>query len=179
VLLMLTSALAFSVPTLAGLFYHSAGAFLPWLAVGAAIVIVRIGRWRRSVAMGLGVAAAALIVAQSGLAWPRAVEDSTRNARTFEEAAAWLSTNVAPDEPVIATQAHTLNYASGQPAMSLPVGQDVAHLRDLAEHYGARYVLITESVGRYPAALDEQVGTGIDVVHRAPGLLVYRIESPQ
>jgi 4-amino-4-deoxy-L-arabinose transferase-like glycosyltransferase len=176
VLLMLSSALVFSVPTLAGLFYHSAGAMLPWLAVGAALVIVRIARWRRSPALGLCVATAMLILVQSALAWPRVIVDSINRAGTFKEATAWLADNADPAEPVLATQAHSLNYASGQPAMSLPVGQDFASVMAVAERYGARYILVTESMGRYPAALDEQVGSGVELVHRTSRLLVYEIE---
>ncbi len=150
VVLMLSSALVFSVPTLAGLFYHSAGAVLPWLAVGAALVISSLAKRRRSLAFGLGVATAALVIAQCAVAWPRAVEDSLRNARTFQSAADWIAIHAAPGEPVIATQAHSLNYASGQPAMSLPAGQDVASVKELAGFFGARYVVLTERVRALP-----------------------------
>ena len=177
-LLALVSAVVFSVPTLAGLFYHSAGAMLPWLAVGAALVVSRVASRRTSIAFGLYATTAALIVIQSALAWPRVIEDSRREADTFRQAAAWLAANTDPSEPVIATQAHSLNLASGRPAMTLPAGQEIASVRSLAEHYGARYVVVTERVGRYPAELDAHVGAGVELVHDAPDLLVYEITAP-
>ena len=173
--LMLTSALAFSVPTLAGLFYHSAGAMLPWLAVGASLVLAGLGARRRSFAFGLWAATAILIIAQCGLAWPSAIADSADNALKFGEAVAWLADNVEPGEPVIASQAHSLNYASGLPAMSLPVGQDVDAVRGLAERYGARYVLVTERVGNFPHALDEELGNGVELAYQAPQLRIYEV----
>lgn len=178
VVLMLSSALVFSVPTLAGLFYHSAGAVLPWLAVGAALVISSLAKRRRSLAFGLGVATAALVIAQCAVAWPRAVEDSLRNGRTFQSAADWIAVHAAPGEPVIATQAHSLNYASGQPAMSLPAGQDVASVKELAGCFGARYVVLTERVGRFPAELDAHLGDGIRLAYQTPQLLIYEILAP-
>lgn len=178
VVLMLLSGLVFSVPTLAGLFYHSAGAIVPWLAVGAALVLSRIAGRRSSAAFGLCAATAVLIIAQAALAWPRAIEDSAANAATFTEAAGWLKENAEPAEPVIASQAHSLNYASGQPAMSLPAGQDIGSVRALADHYGARYILLTERVGRFPAELDAHLGDGIELVRQTPQFLVYEIMSP-
>ena len=177
VMLGLVSGIVFSVPTLAGLFYHSAGATLPWLAVGAALVIARLAQRRKSAAFGLAAATAALIIVQSAIAWPRAIEDSRRNASLFGEAAAWLATHAAPAEPVLATQAHSLNLASGQPSMMLPVGQGLAVVRDLAEHYSARYVVVTERVGRYPAELDANLGAGVELVLRTSGLLIYEIKG--
>jgi hypothetical protein len=175
VLLALVSGIVFSVPTLAGLFYHSAGATLPWLAVGAALMIGRLAERRRSVAFGVATATAALILVQAALAWPRVIEDSRRNENLYREAAVWLAANAASAEPVLATQAHSLNLASGQPSMMLPVGQDLAVVRDLAEHYGARYVVVTERVGRYPAELDEHLGAGVELVHHTSSLLIYEI----
>jgi 4-amino-4-deoxy-L-arabinose transferase-like glycosyltransferase len=178
VVLMLSSALVFSVPTLAGLFYHSAGAMLPWMAVGAALVLSHIAKRRRSIAFGLSAGIAVLIIAQCVLAWPSVIADSVDNAAKFDTAAAWLADHAEPGEPVIATQAHSLNYASGQPAMSLPVGQDVASVRDLAGRYGARYVVLTERVGRFPGALDERLGDGVSLIYATPQLLIYEILAP-
>jgi 4-amino-4-deoxy-L-arabinose transferase-like glycosyltransferase len=175
ILLALVSAIVFSVPTLAGLFYHSAGATLPWLAVGAALVIARLAKRRKLVAFGLAAVTASLIIVQSVLAWPRAIEDSRRNADTFHQAAAWLADHAAPDEPVLATQAHSLNLASGQPSMTLPAGQDLAVVRGLAERYGARFVVVTERVGFYPAELDGHLGAGVELVLRTSSLLIYEL----
>jgi hypothetical protein len=62
--------------------------------------------------------------------------------------------------------------------MSLPVGQDFTSVRALAENYGARYILVTERVGRFPGALDEHLGDGVALVHQTPRLLVYEIVRP-
>ena len=175
VLLALVSAVVFSVPTLAGLFYHSAGATLPWLALGAAMGIARLARRRRTAGFGLAAATAALIIVQSAIAWPRAIEDSRRNSATFGEAARWLAAHARADEPILATQAHSLNLASGQPAMTLPAGQALDVVRDLARRYGARYVVVTERVGRYPAEFDAHLGAGVELVHSGSDMLVYEL----
>ena len=177
VLLALVSAIVFSVPTLAGLFYHSAGVTLPWLALGAALVIARVAGRRRTAGFGLAVATAALIIGQSVVAWPRAIEDSRRNSATFGEAASWLAAHASPDEPVLATQAHSVNLASGQPAMTLPAGQELGVVRDLARRYGARYVVVTERVGRYPAEFDAHLGAGVELVHTGSDMFVYELTA--
>ncbi len=177
VLLALASAIVFSVPSLAGLFYHSAGATLPWLALGAALVIARVTSRRRTLGFGLAAATAALILIQSVVAWPRAIEDSRRNSATFGEAASWLAAHASPDEPVLATQAHSVNLASGQPAMTLPAGQELEVVRDLAQSYGARYVVVTERVGLYPAEFDAHLGAGVELVYSGSGLFVYELTA--
>ncbi|MBM3121940.1 MAG: hypothetical protein FJZ97_07100, partial [Chloroflexi bacterium] len=60
-LLVLTTAFVFSIPTLAGLFYHSAGALLPWLAVGAAQVVAALAARRASLGLALAALTAALV----------------------------------------------------------------------------------------------------------------------
>lgn len=175
VLLMVVTAAAFSVPTLAGLFYHSAGATLPWLAVGAMLVVSRLAVRRPSLGVGLFAAALALVFAQSVIAWPRVIEDSRRNAATFARATGWLAENAAPSEPVLAIQAHSLNLASGRPALTLPAGQDLSHVREMAGHYRARYIVVTESFGLYPEALEAQRGRGVEVRYEAPGVRIYEL----
>lgn len=175
VLLLLASALVFSVPTLAGLFYHSAGALVPWLAVGAVQVVVAIARRRASLGVGLAVLTTALVLLQSAIALPGALPDARINQAKFARVADWLGQNAPVGEPVIATQAHTLNYASGRPALSLPAGQDLARLRDLAGVYGARYVVLTESFGRYPQELEARLGLGVELRIDEPGLRVYEL----
>ena len=172
-LLVLTTALVFSVPTLAGLFYHSAGALLPWLAVGAVQVVAAVGARRASLGLALAALTAALVVVQAITALPEALEDGRRNQAKFARAAAWLGEYARPGEPVIASQAHSLNYASGQPSLSLPAGQELARVRDLAHVYGARFVVLTESFGRYPDELDE--GLGVELRLDEAGLRIYEL----
>ena len=175
VLLLLTTAVVFSIPTLAGLFYHSAGALVPWLAVGAVQVVAALGARRVSFGVAAAVLASALVVLQSAMALPGAMDDGRLNQVKFDRAAAWLGENARPAEPVIASQAHSLNYASGQPSLSLPAGQELASLRDLARVYGARFVVLTESFGRYPEEFDARVGQGIELRLDEPGLRIYEL----
>jgi 4-amino-4-deoxy-L-arabinose transferase-like glycosyltransferase len=154
ILLLVTTALVFSVPTLMGLFYHSAAATLPWLAVGSVLVVRHWARRWRSVALAVSMLLVSLIVAQSLLAWPTIIADSRANQMKFEAAANWLRSNVPPDRPIITNEAHSLNYASGYPTLTLPNQEDPAMVAQLADRYGAHYVVMLGSVGMYPAALD-------------------------
>jgi hypothetical protein len=174
-LLVLTTALVFSIPTLAGLFYHSAGALLPWLAVGAVQVVAALAARRASLGLALAALTAALVVVQAAIALPAAIQDARLNQAKFARAAAWLGEYAPSGEPVIASQAHSLNYASGQPSLSLPAGQDLARVRDLAHVYRARYVVLTESFGRYPQELDERLGLGVELRLDEPGLRIYEL----
>ena len=154
VTLLLLTALVFSVPTLMGLFYHSAAATLPWLAIGSGLIVRRLSqRWRLA---GFAVAAllVSLIVVQSMLAWPTIIADSRANQAKFATATAWLRSNVSPDQPIITNEAHSLNYASGYPALTLPNQENPAVVAQLADRYSAHYVVVLGSVGLYPAALD-------------------------
>ena len=154
-LLLLLTALVFSVPTLMGLFYHSAAATLPWLAVGSGLIVRRLSRrWRMA---GFAVAALliSLVVVQSMLAWPTIIADSRANQAKFAAAAAWLQSNVPPAQPIITNEAHSLNYASGYPALTLPNQEGSTEVTQLADRYGAHYVVMLGSVGLYPAALDQ------------------------
>ena len=175
VLLVVVTAAAFSVQTLAGLFYHSAGATLPWLAVGAMLVVSRWTARRASWGAGLFAATLVLVIAQSVIAWPRVIEDSRRNAATFVFASEWLAENAGLSEPVLATQAHSFNLASGRPALTLPAGQDLRHVREMAGSYRARYIVVTQSFGLYPEALEAERGRGVELRYEAPGVRIYEL----
>lgn len=177
VALLLTSALIFSVPTLSGLFYHSAAATLPWLAVGGVGLLHSVGmrRARRPVAIGLYAATVVLIAIQSAVALPAAIADGVANQAKFSQAAEWLRNNASAGEAVIATQAHTLNYASGYPALTLPNRQGIDVLRRLAQRYGARFVVVTERVGLYPDALDAAEAIGVRKRLDANGVVIYEL----
>jgi len=148
------TAVVFSVPTLMGLFYHSAAATLPWLAVGSVLVARWLARRWRLAAFAVGALLISLIVVQSWLAWPTVWADSRANQAKFAIAAQWLRSNVPSDQPVITNEAHSLNYASGYPALTLPNAEDVTEVVRLADRYGAHFVVVLGAVGSYPGALD-------------------------
>lgn len=146
----------FPVPALTGSFYHSAGAIVPFAALGSVALIKTLfsrRRWRLS-GVGLYAGIMVLVVGQATLAWPGVWADSRANQVKFAAAAAWLRSNVPPDQPIITNEAHSLNYASGYPTLTLPYAEGVAEVAQLADRYGAQFVVVLGSVGSYPAALD-------------------------
>ncbi len=156
VLLWLFAGFIFTVPSLTGSFYHSAGVYAPWAALGGTLVLqaifdhARLRRW----SVMLSALAFGLVVGQAMLAWPRAIEQSRSDRAQFETITVWLREHVTPAQPILTTQAHTLNYASDYPALSVPVAQGVDELRQVADRYGVHYVVITERNGLYPDALN-------------------------
>jgi hypothetical protein len=173
-LLCLVSGLVFPVPALTGSFYHSVGTFGPWAALSYNLAL---RRWleppaKRRLGVFIGLTTLVLVVAQAALGWPPVIQGSVADRAKFDLAADWLRANAPVGQPVIATQAHSLNYASGYPALTLPNGQDLATLRRLADHYGARFVVVTERVGLYPDALD---AAGVRKRLDAGGVLIYEM----
>ena len=157
VLLWLVVSVLFPVPALTGSFYHSAGSIVPFAALGSVAVIKALAispRWRLF-STGLYASLILLVVGQSILAWPSVWADSRANQAKFAAAAAWLQSNVPPAQPIITNEAHSLNYASGYPALTLPNQEDPTVVTQLADRYGAHYVVMLGSVGLYPAALDQ------------------------
>jgi hypothetical protein len=177
VTLLLVTALFFSVPTLFGLFYHSSSAVVPWLAVGSMALLRRLWLRRplRLIAVGLAVGVSMLLLAQWALALPAVIADSEQNQARFAEITRWLRLNVPADQPILTTQANTLNYASGYPALSIPVAQDAAVLRQVADRYGVRYVVVTERNGQYPQALDQPAARA-RLIAEFPETSIYELE---
>jgi len=180
-LLYLVTALVFSVPTMAGTFYHSVGALTPWLAVGAVEVLCRaqallsrVARQRlplRPLALGLLV----LVVAQAFLAWPAVAARSRDEQAQFARLARWLQTHAAPDEVVMTTQPHTLNYAVGHPAVMLPGGQPPGVVWAAAREFSVELVVVTNTFGLYPDALAD--APGFEPLSGPEGVAIYRIVS--
>jgi hypothetical protein len=155
-LLFGVTALIIPASGLSGSFYHSAGLFAIWLAVAS---MDALRRWyarpvRRPWSVGAVWLIFSLMIAQAGVAWPTLIADSHANEARFAAAAQWLRANVPPDQPVITNEAHSLNYASGYPTLTLPYAEGLAEVARLADRYGAHYVVVLGSVGAYPAALD-------------------------
>ena len=105
----------------------------------------------------------------------QAIADGVANQAKFSQAAEWLRNNASAGEAVIATQAHTLNYASGYPALTLPNRQGIDVLRRLAQRYSARFVVVTERVGLYPDALDAAEAIRVRKRLDANGVVIYEL----
>jgi 4-amino-4-deoxy-L-arabinose transferase-like glycosyltransferase len=177
VALLLAASLIFTVPSLTGSFYHSVGPYAVWAALGCVVALKYL--YERPRARVWAVAGYALIigliVGQAALAWPSAIATSRAQGQQFAEIARWVKANAPPGEPIITTQANTLNYATGYPALTLPPLQDVAVLRQLADRYGVRYVVVTERIGLYPMALDDPT-TRASLVATLPKTFIYELQ---
>ena len=186
--LFFVSALLFPVPTMFGTFYHSVGAVVPSLAVLGAVGLQRFGRFiggrlfegSAFMPVLLSIAAFVLVLAQFGLAAAAAAQVHQRWAGDFELASRWLKEQGA--EVVMTTQPHSLHYASGLPAVMLPVSDGPEVARQVAQRYGARYVVGFGEFGRYPAALPTgQAGLeageefGFHPVFQSEGVWIYEV----
>jgi Dolichyl-phosphate-mannose-protein mannosyltransferase len=174
-LLIFVASFIFTIPTVTGSFYHSAGTFAIWAAVG---FVALIKDWwarspRRLWAIAASMTCAALVIGQAIIAWPVVIADSRSNFEKFTSIADWLHHAASIDQPVITTEAHSLNYASGYPTLTLPNQQSIDVVRALADRYGARYVVITESVGLYPDALNQ---AGVKLAADVSGALIYDLK---
>ncbi len=152
------SALVFPVATLAGTFYHDAGALAPFLAAGA-ILALKVGvdrvaavrHWGRDLFWLPYGALTVVVVAQLALTMGVTAAQHRAEARRLAVMAAWLAER--PPETVICTEPYNLSYLTGGQALMLPVGEGPEAVLALARRYGARYVVVTHQAGRYPAAL--------------------------
>lgn len=158
-----------------GSFYHSAGPFVVLAALGSSVVVKALfDRPARRVSVALYAIIIGLCIGQSALAGMNAIATSRAEGQQFAAIADWVKQNLPPDQPIITNEAHSLNYASGYPALTLPNHQDVVTLRQLADRYGARYVVVVGSIGLYPDALD-QPGAHARRVAELPGSSVYEL----
>ncbi len=162
-LLFFGLALVFPVSARAGTFYHSLGAVMPFLALAAVYALQRgLQRlWKQPQKAGF-----ALTVVLIGLLTLSGVQvfQSLTAVRArhqaeqaqFEAAAAWLARHAAPGDVVMTTQPYTLNYVSGCPAIVLPGNEPPDAAFQAAQRYNARWLVITQTFGRYPQQLREQ-----------------------
>lgn len=159
-----------------GSFYHSTGPFVVWAALGSIYAIQYLFERPRARLMAVAGYAllAGLVLGQAALAGNSAAATSRTQGQQFEEIAHWVQANVPAGEPIITTQANTLNYVTGHPALTLPTIQDVSILRQLAERYGVRYIVITERNGLYPMALDDQAARA-RLIATLPETFIYEL----
>jgi hypothetical protein len=160
-----------------GSFYHSSGPFVVWAALGSGVALKYLFErpQLRLVSVGLAALLIGLGLGQAAFAWPSATAQSRVQGQQFAAVTQWIKTNLPPGEPLITTQANTLNYVSGHPALTLPAVQDVTVLRQLADRYGVRYVVIMERTGLYPAALDVPAA-GARLIGTLPDTFIYELE---
>ena len=183
VALFLASALLFPVLTLSGSFYHAVGAVLPGLTVAGLLGAERIGRILGGrffsdpefLSMLSVVAAAALTMAQLGLFAGYAAELHHSWQQEFGDASAWLQERDAG--AVLSTQPHSLNYASGLPAVMLPASDSPAVAEQVARRYGARYVVGFGRFGLYPDVLDSPEGAAFTQAYRNGNVWIYELQD--
>jgi 4-amino-4-deoxy-L-arabinose transferase-like glycosyltransferase len=159
-----------------GSFYHSTGPFVVWAALGSVYAIKYLFERPRARLMAVAGYAliAGLVLGQTALAWTSAITTSRTQGQQFGEIARWVRDHVPAGEPIITTQANTLNYVTGHPALTLPTIQDMSVLRQLADRYGVRYIVITERNGLYPMALDDPAAQA-RLIETLPETLIYEL----
>jgi hypothetical protein len=162
-LLFLVTAIVFPVSSVSGTFYHSLGAIVPFIALAAVYAVNRIARRALRKPMGariLFTVVAVVLVALSAVQMLQALQSVTERHQAekdqFEEAVGWLAQNAKPGDVVMTTQPYTLNYASGHPAIVLPGSEPPDAAWEAAQRYNARFLIITQNFGLYPAVLQEQ-----------------------
>lgn len=180
-LLFLTSGLVFPIATMAGTFYHAVGGLAPFLAVAtiyalrqAIAFLARWRAWKRDLFWVIYAALLLIAVAQFVLTARITAQEHKRQQLVLTSVASWLSNH--PTRAVIATQPYNLNYLTGLPSLMLPANEEPAILRDLAGRYGARYLAITQRLGRYPEILWDDKPQGFRPVYRTPEAEIYEIE---
>jgi hypothetical protein len=182
VLLFLVTALVFPTASLTGMFYHSLGAVVPFLALAAVYAVQRgaqfLGRKRRLAGFASAVVTAGLLVlagAQVHLSLTTVTEQHLADKEQFEAIAAWLSDNAAPGVVVMTTQPYTLNYVSGHPAIALPGNEPPDAAWEAAQRYGARYLVITGTHGLYPQILQDHPDPRFRLLEQQDRTMIYEI----
>ena len=174
-LLIFVGSFIFTIPAVTGSFYHSAGTFAVWAALSFVTLIK--DWWARSNyrmwAMAAYTLCMALVIGQAFIAWPAVIADSRSNLEKFTAISAWLHRTVPLDQPIVTPEALSLNYAGGYSTLTLPNQQGVPVVRQLADQYGVRYVVVIETAGLYPAAFDQ---AGVKIVAQLPGAVIYDLK---
>lgn len=176
------SALAFPVLTMHGTFYHAVGGLVPWLTVLAVWGLIRLGRllgeryFRDPGPMSFmwNLAVVILTVVQLVLAGNAAVELHHEWQQDFAIATRWLK----QQEPgvVMTNQPHSLLYASGRPAIMLPVSDSPEVALQAARRYHARYLVGFGRQGRYPNVLSGDTVAGFTPAFAEGNVWAYLIQ---
>lgn len=162
-LLFLVTAIVFPVSSVSGTFYHSLGAIVPFMALAAVYAVNRIVRRalrKPMLARAVFIFVTGILVTLSAVQMLQALQSVTERHQAekdqFEAAAGWLAQNANPGDVIMTTQPYTLNYASGHPAIVLPGSESPDAAWEAAQRYNARFLIITQSFGQYPAVLQSQ-----------------------
>ncbi len=181
-LLFFGSAILFPVSAMSGTFYHSLGAVVPFLALAAMYALYRavqrLGRGR-VVSPFFAILAFGLVVLVGGQvvqALPRVAERHRAEKAQFEAIAAWLAGHAAPGDVVMTTQPYTLHYASGHPCIPLPAGEEPDAVWKAAGRYGARFLIITQTFGRYPQLLHDRPDARFRLLQADDRAEIYEID---
>ena len=182
VLLFFGLAVAFPISTMSGTFYHSFGALMPFLALAALYAIYRGIRYiiprQRLRWFTFAVVVAGLVVlasAQLGFSLRAVTERHQAEAAQFEEIAAWLEHNAAPGDVLMTSQPYTLLYASGHPSVVLPGNEPPSSAWEAAQRYDARYLVLTQTFGKYPQILHDEPDARFRLVGTPSGTEIYEI----
>lgn len=165
--------LIFGVASTNGSYYHSVGSSAPFLALGLVYIGWLLAAWvrrrnllRTPILPALGGLVLILTLIKFGVSYNAAVEGSRSTNETYRQVTSWLTQH--PATAVIANEPSSLNYATGLPAVRLPADENLEVLAQVAAHYQASYIVITESAGKYPALLQSPDNQRFPLVYRAP-----------
>jgi hypothetical protein len=180
-MLLLGFAIVFPVVTLHGGYYHSVASVAPFLAWGYMAAVYVTARWARrrlrlrlSLAPALATIPVVLQAAVLALAAPVVGAGARHDAEVFAAISRWL--HVHHVQVVMTTEAATVNFASGIPAIELPAAQSPAVAYACARRYGAQYLVISEAAGAYPDVLRNHSDPHFVLVARTADYEVYQIE---
>ena len=173
-LLSLGSPLLFAVASTNGSFYHSVGSFAPYGAIGYIWLLWLVNNWYRgarkrrvSIFPVLAGVLILLELIQLPVTISTTVDRHIDEQQIYVRLANWLATQ-PPNPVVIANEPSTLNYATGLPSLRLPADEPLEVLQHLVSRYRARYIVITDNFGRYPALLNSAANTFFPRVFRDP-----------
>ncbi len=175
--------LIFGVASINGSYYHSAGSCAPFLAVGLVYGFQEFAVWlnkrvkirRRIIFRTLVTFFLVLCCVWLGEGVSSITQGHRDEGALYAQVNSWLRANPSP--VVIASQPASINYVSGVAAVRLPSTQDLEVLRQVAQQYGAKYIIITEQGGLYPDLLQSPKNTHFPLAYRSPSgdLEIYRV----
>jgi len=175
--------LIFGVASTNGSYYHSAGSSAPFLAVGLVYGFQEFADWlhsrikipHRTIFRTLVTFFLVLCFVWLGGGGPSIIQGHNDEGALYGRINSWLQANPAP--AVIASQPASINYVSGVPAVRLPPNQNLEVLKQVAQQYGAKYIIITEQAGLYPDLLQSSKNTLFPLAYRSPSgdFEVYRV----